>query len=86
MIKPLLNRVVLHEEEPLKETASGIVLGNVETDNKNIASVIETGPTTDSAITKGMKVIYDRYKGTTIELDDKKYIIIEDKHILATIQ
>lgn len=86
MIKPLLNRVVLLEEEPLKETASGIVLGKVESDKKNIALVVETGPTADTTISKGMKVVYDRFKGTTLDIDDQKVIIIEDKYILATIQ
>lgn len=86
MIKPLKNRVVLKEVENATETASGILLPVSQHDNQNIALVVAKGDDASELISIGDRVVYDRYKGSTVEIDDTKHIIIDDNHILAIIQ
>lgn len=83
MIKPLLNRVVLKEVENKTETASGILLPKAKLEKQNIALIEAIGSEVVDELNVGDSVIFDRYKGTTIKIDEESYIIIEDKHILA---
>ena len=37
-------------------------------------------------VTVGQKVIYSKYAGTTVELDDKEYIVVKQDDILAIVE
>lgn len=82
-LKPLQDRVVAIKEEPMKATKSGILLG--EAQEKPAYAVVESvGPDVKSVKT-GDKIVYKQYSTTEVELDDKQYIILEEKDVLATL-
>ena len=67
-----LNENILIKPDPLEEkTKSGIYLGQPEEQNK--AEVIHAG---DSILNKGDKVLYSKFSGQEIYMDEQKYIII----------
>ena len=82
-IKPLLDRIVAVKEQPQEKTASGILLGTAK-EAPAYAIVESTGPDVKD-IKKGDKIIYKEYSTTNIRVDDKDYIIVEAKDVLATI-
>lgn len=83
MIKPLSNRVVAKKEQAQEKTKSGILLGEAK-ESPAYAVVESVGPEVKD-IKKGDKILYKDYSATEIKLDDEKYIIVEDKDILAII-
>ncbi|MBO6111651.1 MAG: co-chaperone GroES [Lachnospiraceae bacterium] len=93
-LKPLGDRVVLKPIEAEEKTASGIVIPGKEKEKPQQAEVIAVGPggTVDGKeikmeVKKGQQVIYSKYSGTEVELDDKnKVIVVKQSDILAIIE
>lgn len=83
MLKPLSNRVIAIVETPVTQTKSGILLGEAK-EKPAYATVESVGPEV-KAIKKGDKILYKEYSATTVKIDDKEYLIIEDKDVLATL-
>ena len=72
---PLGDRVVLKQCVAEETTKSGIVIpgpGGV-VDGKEVKMEVATGN----------KVIYSKYAGTNVEIDDEEYIIVKQDDILA---
>lgn len=83
-LKPLTNHVVAKLETPAKKTASGLLLPDTNKDQTAYAIVESVGPEVKN-IKKGDKIIYKEYSTTNVELDNSKYIIVEEKDVLATL-
>ena len=74
------------KEEAEKKTASGIILTDNSEKKSNIAAVVAVGEDVESEIKVNDRVVYKEYSGTNVEMDDKKYIIIEAEDILAIVE
>ena len=92
-IKPLFDRVVLSPIENQNETKGGIFLPATTQEKSQLAMVVAVGEgmTTDGKdvgmqVKEGDKVLYGKYAGTEITIDDKKYIVIRQVDILAIIK
>ena len=90
---PLGDRVVLKQLEAEQTTKSGIVLPGQEKEKPQQAEVIAVGPrgVVDGKEIKmevkvGDKVIYSKYAGTEVKLEDEKFIIVKQSDILAVIE
>jgi len=92
-IKPLGTRVLIKQIENLETTVSGIVLPDTAKERPNTAEVIAVGPgevkegqTIPMDVKKGDRVIFSRYAGTEIKVDNEKYLLIRQDDILAIIE
>jgi chaperonin GroES len=92
-VRPLGARVLLKEVEAQETTKSGIVLPSNAKEKSYIAEVIEVGPgeikdgkEIKMRVKKGDKVLYSRYAGTDIKLDDQEYRIVKQDDILAIVE
>ena len=91
-LQPLADRVVLKQLEAEETTKSGIVLPGKEKEKPQQAEVIAVGGVVDGKevkmeVKKGDHVIYSKYSGTEVKLDDdKEYIIVKQSDILAVIK
>ena len=90
---PLGDRVVLKQLVAEETTKSGIVIPGQSKEKPQQAEVIAVGPgvTVDGKEVKmnvatGQKVIYSKYAGTTVEIDDEEYIIVKQDDILAIVE
>ncbi len=77
-LRPLDDKIVIKKIEKEETTASGIVL---PTGNK-----LDTDEEMKGLVKVGDKVIFSKYAGNDIELDDEKYTIIKFQDILAVIE
>ncbi len=87
---PLGDRVVLKQLVAEETTKSGIVIPGQSKEKPQQAEVIAVGPggTVDGKEVKmnvevGQKVIYSKYSGTNVEVDEEEYIIVKQDDILA---
>ncbi|HBM80525.1 MAG: co-chaperone GroES [Clostridiales bacterium] len=91
-VKPLGSRVLLKEIETEETTKSGIVLPSSAKEKPFMAEVIEVGPgevkdgkEIRMEVKKGDKVLYSKYSGTEVKLDEEKYLIVKQEDILAIV-
>ena len=93
-LQPLADRVVLKQLEAEETTKSGIVLPGKEKEKPQQAEVIAVGPggvvdgkDVKMEVKKGDHVIYSKYAGTEVKMeDDVEYIIVRQSDILAVIK
>ena len=92
-IKPLADRVVIKMLEAEETTKSGIILTSKAQEKPQVAEIVAVGPggVVDGKEVKmevkvGDQVIYSKYSGTEVKLDDEEYIIVKQSDILAIIQ
>ena len=92
-LKPLGDRVVLKQAEVEETTKSGIILPGQAKEKPQYAEVIEVGPgavvdgkLVPMEVKVGDKVIYQKFAGSGIKLEDTEYIVIKQDGILAIIE
>ena len=90
---PLGDRVVLKQLEAETTTKSGIVLPGQEKEKPQQAEVIAVGPggvvdgkEVKMEVKAGDQVIYSKYSGTEVKLEEEKFIIVRQSDILAVIE
>ena len=90
---PLGDRVVLKQLVAEETTKSGIVLPGQSKEKPQRAEVIAVGPggvvegkEVKMEVKVGDQVIYSKYAGTEVKLDEDEYIIVKQNDILAVIQ
>ncbi len=90
---PLGDRVVLKQLVAEETTKSGIVLPGQSKEKPQQAEVVAVGPggvvdgkEIKMEVKAGDKVIYSKYAGTEVKLDDEEYIVVKQNDILAVIQ
>ena len=92
-VKPLGDRVVIKNVETEETTKSGIVLTSAAKEKPQMAEVLAVGPggMVDGKeiimqVKPGQKVIYSKYAGTEVKIDDDELIIVRQSDILATVE
>lgn len=90
---PLGDRVVLKQLVAEETTKSGIVLPGQSKEKPQQAEVIAVGlggvvegKEVKMEVKVGDQVIYSKYAGTEVKLDEDEYIIVKQNDILAVIQ
>ncbi|MBR1632125.1 MAG: co-chaperone GroES [Bacteroidales bacterium] len=86
MIKPLADRVLIEPQEAQTKTAAGIYIPDTAKEKPQQGKVIAAGPgKKDEAmeVKPGDVVLYGKYAGTEVTVEDKKYLIVKQSDILA---
>ncbi len=93
-LKPLSDRVIVEPLERAEVTALGIVLPETAKEKPQIGKVVAVGPgqTLDNgkiakmSVKKNDEVIYAKYMGSEVEIDEKKYVILREKDVLGIVE
>ena len=86
MIKPLADRVLIEPKEAETKTASGIYIPDTAKEKPQQGTVIAAGPGKKDEPMEdkvGDQVLYGKYSGTEVTVEDKKYLIVKQSDILA---
>ena len=78
-IEPIGSKVVVQVEEAATKTASGIIIPDAAKEKPSIGVIkFLNGETKeDFGVDIGTKVVFGKYAGTELELDNEKYLIVE---------
>ncbi|HEY83128.1 MAG TPA: co-chaperone GroES [Dehalococcoidia bacterium] len=90
-LQPLADRVVVKPIEPEEVSKGGIILPDTAKEKPQEGEVIAVGPgkLADDGkrlameIKVGDRVIYAKYAGTEVEVDDEKLLILRESDIMA---
>ncbi len=86
-VVPLGSRLLIKPIKEEKKTDGGIVLPDTAKEKPMKAEVIEVGKEVEEIDVKPTdKVLYSKYAGTEIKIDDDDYIIIDEDDVLAKIE
>ncbi len=92
-IKPLGDRVVIKMVETEETTKSGLILASSAKEKPQVAEVVAVGPggmvdgkEVKMEVKVGDSVIYSKYSGTEVKLDDEEFIVVKQNDILAVIE
>ena len=92
-LAPLFDRVVLKQLIAEETTKSGIVLPGQAKEKPQEAEVVAVGPggvvegkEVTMQVKVGDKVIFSKYSGTEVEMDEEKFVIVKQNDILAVIE
>jgi len=90
---PLGDKVVLKQLVAEETTKSGIVLPGQAKEKPQQAEVIAVGPggmvdgkEVTMQVKVGDKVIYSKYAGTEVKLDEEEFIIVKQSDIVAIVE
>jgi chaperonin GroES len=87
-LKPLADRVLVEPAEAEEKTASGIIIPDTAKEKPQKGKIVAVGKgTKDEPLTVkvGDTILYGKYAGTEITIDDKEYLIMRESDIFAII-
>ncbi len=87
-IRPIDDRVLLETMESEEKKVGNIIIPDTAKEKPQIGKIIAVGNDEDlqKLVKEGDKVIYAKYGGTEIELEGKKYLIVQRSDILGIVQ
>ena len=86
MIRPLADRVLIEPKEAETKTASGLYIPDTAKEKPQQGIVVAAGPGKKDEpmeVKVGDQVLYGKYAGTEVTVEDKKYLIVKQSDILA---
>ena len=93
-LRPLGDRLVVEPTEKEERTASGIILPETAKEKPQEGTVLAAGPgrTDDDGkripmdVKTGDVVLYAKYAGTEVKIDDRKLLILKESDVLAIVE
>ena len=93
-IKPLGDRVLVEATEEKEQAKGGVVIPDTAKEKpqegKVIAvgngKVLDNGERQPLDLKKGDKILYGKYSGTEVKIDEKEYLIMHENDVLAKIE
>jgi len=93
-LRPLSDRLVVEPQEKEEKTASGIILPETAKEKPQEGTVLAAGPgriddegkRIEMDVKTGDVVLYAKYAGTEVKIDDRKLLILKESDILAIVE
>ena len=93
-LKPLGDRVLVKPIEVEERTKSGIVLPDTAKEKPQQGRVLavgqgrllNNGQTVPLQVKEGDRVLYSKYSGTEVKIENEEYLVLSERDILAIIE
>ena len=95
MLKPLADHIIVEAIVKEEKTSSGIYLPDTAAKEKpqtgkviavGKGKVLENGTRVEPEVKVGEVVVFAKYSGTEVKVDEKDYLILSERDILAVIE
>jgi chaperonin GroES len=91
-IQPLADRVVIRPLEDTEEMRGGLYIPDTAKEKPQQGEIVAVGPgrvekgaKVPMELKVGQRVLYGKYSGTEVTLDDQQLLIIKESDVLAVI-
>lgn len=93
-LRPLGNRVIVEVRKEEEKTKGGILLPDTASKDKpqegkvvcvGAGKVLENGNIAPMQVKEGDKIIFSKYAGSDVKIEDNEYLILAETDILAVI-
>ncbi|OWY37513.1 co-chaperone GroES [Xenophilus sp. AP218F] len=93
-IRPLHDRIIVKRVEKVRQTASGIVIPDSAAEKPEQGEVLAVGPGKRLAdgtllpmqLKAGDQVLFGKYGGQTVKLDDQEYLVLREEDVFGVIE
>ena len=82
----MADRVLIEPQEAMTQTASGLYIPDTAKEKPQQGKVLAVGPGKKDEpmeLKAGDVVLYGKYSGTEVTVDEKKYLIVRQSDVLA---
>ena len=91
-VNPLADRVVVRALEEAEQMRGGLYIPDTAKEKPQQGEIVAVGPgryeegkRVPMDVKVGDKVLYGKYSGTEVTIDDEEYLIIKESDVLAVI-
>lgn len=91
-IKPLADRVLVKPDNAEETTASGIIIPDSAKEKPQRGTIVAVGPgkvengtKIEMSVKEGDKVLYGKYAGTEVSVDNEEYLIMRESDIVGIV-
>lgn len=92
-LKPLGDRVIVKPKAPEEKTKGGIILPDTAQEKPMEGEIVAVGPgriaddgkKINMELKAGDKVLYGKYSGTEVKVNDDEYLIMRESDVYAII-
>ncbi len=92
-VKPLADRVVIKPLEETEQMKGGLYIPDTAKEKPQQGEVVAVGPgkltdegkRVDPELSIGDKVLYGKYSGTEVTIEDEQYLILRESDVLAIV-
>lgn len=84
--KPLGERALAKLIEREEKTESGIVLPDTAKEKPQTAEIVAVGDGDEVKVKAGDTIVFAKYSGTEIRLDNDEYLILDAEDILGVVE
>lgn len=93
-VRPLEDRLIVKAQEAEERTKSGLYLPEGAKEKPMIGKIIAAGPGKINdkgdrvalSVKVGDTVVYGKYSGTEIDIEDEQYLIIRENELLGVLE
>jgi chaperonin GroES len=93
-IRPLHDRIIVKRVEKVRQTASGIVIPDSAAEKPEQGEVLAVGPgkrlpdgtLLPMQVQVGDLVLFGKYGGQTVKLDDQEYLVLREEDVFGVIE
>lgn len=93
-IRPLGDRVVIQPLEALEKSKGGIVLPDTAKEKPQEGKIVavgkgkvtEEGKVLPMEVKVGDKILYGKYSGTEVTVDNEEYVVLHESDILGIVE
>ena len=91
-LTPLADRVVVQPQDAEETTSGGLIIPDTAKEKPQKGTVISVGPgkvedgkKVEMTVSKGDTVLYGKYAGTEVTIDDEDLLIMRESDILGIV-
>ncbi len=84
--RPIGERALVKIEEAEEKTSSGIMLPETAKDKPQTARVVAVGDLEDGNVGEGDLVVFAKYSGTEIKLNEESYLVLDSDDLLGLVE
>lgn len=85
-VQPLGDRVLVQLVEEQQRTQSGIYIPDTAKDKPQTGLVVAVGDGEDVKVKNGQRVLFAKFAGTEIKIDNVEHLILSADDILAVVE
>ena len=93
-VRPLHNRIIVQRIKEEEKTAGGIIIPDTAKEKPTEGKVIAAGPGRRDEkghliamdVKKGDRVLFSKYSGNEVKIDNEDYLILREEDVLAILE
>ena len=85
-IRPLQDRIIVKRVAEEEKTKGGIIIPDTAKEKPIEGKVLEDGKVRPLDVKAGDRVLFSKYAGTEIKIDDEEHLILREDEVLAVVE